>query len=1130
MNEAPTFVEESYTFNLAENADGSTNRVSLGTVAATDPEGTTLAYSLVGGNESGSFEVDATSGELFYKGSGEDFESGTTQFTLTVRASDGSESADTTVTVDVTDVDDTPAIRVADAEATEGDDTEMVFRVTLDNASTGTVTVNYATTDGTATAGEDYTATSGTLTFAPGETEKTVSVAITDDEVEDSGETFTLVLSDPSGGQLGNTQATGTIRNTETADVNETPSFAETSYAFDLAENADGSTNRVALGTVAATDPDRTTLIYRVVGGNESGSFEIGAVSGKLFYIGSGEDFESGTTQFTLTVRASDGSETADTTVTVNVTDVEETVDPPAADEDETALPTVSEPEGEDFSANTSTSGRVAVGETATGNIGSNDDRDWFAVELVAGRTYTIDLRGGPSGDGTHADLYLYGIHDADGNLIEDTTNDDGGRGFNSRVTFTPTATGTHYIAAGAHRSPEGNTRQGTYELEVTDDSAAEEDDDSAASNGGNNGDDYTANSRTTGVLTVGESITGEIETVGDRDWIAVRLESPLPSDAFWIRLEGLDTGDGTLPDPYIRAVYEYRPPSASHDGEELFKYPEAHDNDGGTLRNSFLEFEPDFDGYVHFIEVTGRGSSVGTYKLTVVKAPDDHPSDTSTLGSVAVGGSARGNIERGYDTDWFAVDLVAGTTYRIDLSGNETGKGSLRDPYLYGIHDAEGNLVPNTSDDDGGPIHDSRLEFTPDATGTYYISAGAYGITWPGTGTYTLSVVEATDDHPADATTLGTVAVGGSASGHVEKHGDVDWYSVTLVGGTTYRIDLEGRAAGGGTLRDPHLRGIYDADGNPVPGASDDDGGVGLDSRMEFTPETSGTYYLAAGGEEATGDRWPTTVGTYTLSVVEATDDYPSDAVGALEVGGSATGHIEKEGDYDWFGVTLEAGKTYLIDLKGSSTGDGTLPAPFIANIWSGPAWASVPNFTNYAGSGKGDNSRVVLTPETDGTYYINAQGLNGAFVGTYTLTVNETVDDYSADTSTTGVVAVGGSARGEIEIGHDRDWFAVTLEGGTTYQVEVRAMFSGRGTLRDPYLRGIHDSAGTLLAGTENNDYGDGFHFGGFRNPNYPVTWDSRVDFTPEEDGTYYVAAGAWDDLYGTYTVSVSEAEDTL
>ena len=59
----------------------------------------------------------------------------------------------------------------------------------------------------------------------------------------------------------------------------------------------------------------------------------------------------------------------------------------------------------------------------------------------------------------------MRGIHDADGNVIQDTTNDDGGEGYNSRLTFTATESGTHYIAAGAFSS------RGTYEVEVTDNS-----------------------------------------------------------------------------------------------------------------------------------------------------------------------------------------------------------------------------------------------------------------------------------------------------------------------------------------------------------------------------------------------------------------------------------------------------------------------------------------------------------------------------------------------------------------------------------------------------------------------------------------------------------------------------------
>ncbi len=85
-------------------------------------------------------------------------------------------------------------------------------------------------------------------------------------------------------------------------------------------------------------------------------------------------------------------------------------------------------------------------------------------------------------------------------------------------------------------------------------------------------------------------------------------------------------------------------------------------------------------------------------------------------------------------------MTLESGTAYRIDLEGSPTGDGTLSDPYLRGVYDAEGNLVPGTPDDDGGEALNSRLAFTPDTSGTYYIAAGAYG---SHTGTYTLSVEE---------------------------------------------------------------------------------------------------------------------------------------------------------------------------------------------------------------------------------------------------------------------------------------------------------------------------------------------------------------------------------------------------
>ena len=101
-------------------------------------------------------------------------------------------------------------LSVADAEVTEGDGT-MDFVVTLAPEQRPPAWVDYATADGTARAGEDYRATSGRVKFQKMETTKTVSVPIINDAVEEDGETFTLVLSDPDGALIADGEATGTI-------------------------------------------------------------------------------------------------------------------------------------------------------------------------------------------------------------------------------------------------------------------------------------------------------------------------------------------------------------------------------------------------------------------------------------------------------------------------------------------------------------------------------------------------------------------------------------------------------------------------------------------------------------------------------------------------------------------------------------------------------------------------------------------------------------------------------------------------------------------------------------------------------------------------------------------------------
>ena len=107
------------------------------------------------------------------------------------------------------------ALSVADAEVQEGPGAALAFSVTLDRATSAAVQVDYATRDGTAQAGSDYTANSGTLNFAPGETAKTVTVAVLDDSHDEGSETLTLVLSNPSGAYLADGEAVGTIENSD---------------------------------------------------------------------------------------------------------------------------------------------------------------------------------------------------------------------------------------------------------------------------------------------------------------------------------------------------------------------------------------------------------------------------------------------------------------------------------------------------------------------------------------------------------------------------------------------------------------------------------------------------------------------------------------------------------------------------------------------------------------------------------------------------------------------------------------------------------------------------------------------------------------------------------------------------
>ena len=146
-NNAPVFVfptgQTSYTFNLAENTDGSTTAVPVGTVEATDDDTEhTVSYSIEAGNTGGVFAI-GSDGAITYTGSGEDHET-TQSFSLTVRATDGVANTDVTVTVTVTDVNEPPAFTAATTGFSVEENTTAVGSAAAADPDSADTTVAYA--------------------------------------------------------------------------------------------------------------------------------------------------------------------------------------------------------------------------------------------------------------------------------------------------------------------------------------------------------------------------------------------------------------------------------------------------------------------------------------------------------------------------------------------------------------------------------------------------------------------------------------------------------------------------------------------------------------------------------------------------------------------------------------------------------------------------------------------------------------------------------------------------------------------------------------------------------------------------------------------------------------------------
>ena len=375
-NNAPIFTDGDSTSRIVVENTGS--GVDIGSaVSATDADGNTLSYSL-GGTDASSFSIDSTTGQLRTTAS-LDYETQST-YTVTLTVSDGSLTDSITVTINITDVDETPS-----NNSPVFDEGSSTSRTVVENTGSGVdigTAVSATDTDG------------NTLSYSLGGTDaSSFSIDSTTGQLRttaspdyETQSTYTVTLTVSDGSLTDSITVTINITDVDETPSNNSPVFDEgSSTSRTVVENTGSG---VDIGTaVSATDTDGNTLSYSL-GGTDASSFSIDSTTGQLRTTAS-LDYETQST-YTVTLTVSDGSLTDSITVTINITDVDETPsnNSPVFDEGSSTSRTVVENTGSGVDIGSAVSAADADGNTLSYSLGGTDVSS-FSIDSTSGQLRT---------------------------------------------------------------------------------------------------------------------------------------------------------------------------------------------------------------------------------------------------------------------------------------------------------------------------------------------------------------------------------------------------------------------------------------------------------------------------------------------------------------------------------------------------------------------------------------------------------------------------------------------------------------------------------------------------------------------------------------------------------------------
>lgn len=698
----------------------------------------------------------------------------------------------------------------------------------------------------------------------------------------------------------------------------------------------------------------------------------------------------------------------------------------------------------QDQPGDNSTTATLSLGATIDGAIDPAADVDWYRLRLEQGQRYTVTLDGvGEPGQAVDPMLSLY----INGEQV--AFNDDANGTLNAQMTYIATASGEAIVEARAF----SEAATGAYRLTANATPLP--------------ADDAGNDSNTRARITAGRTINGAIEYEGDVDWYRLSTRT---DQRYRIALSAAEGANGSLTDPYLRII--------GADGEEL-----AGNDDTADSLNSAIDFVPRSNGDV-FIEASAYANAYeGAYTLNVTaeRLPRDATSaDRNTRGRLSAGQTINASLDFPTDHDWYRIRLEEGQSYRFRLARD--GDNALGDP-LIKIYGADGAEL--AMDDDGGGNLNSYLEFTAPTTGNYFVEAR--GFSDDATGDYALTAQAG--DTPADTTTdVSLSADGDFREGLLSPAGDRDWYRLDLAEGQGVRISLTS-AESGDALADPYLV-IHGPDGAEI--VSDDDGGEGLNSWLEFVAATPGAHFVEVRGfsEDAAG-RYYLNLIAGEIGATPETAEY----IAANSESRAST--IGTGDDVDWYAVELVEGRPYRFYVD--ATEPGALADPVLTLYNQEGQQVAVDD-----DGGAGLNSYLSFLSPAGGAHYAAVSSYGGG-TGRYYIRVVDTDVPGTPYMTDEYLDAAGDERLGAIEISGDLDSYRVELEVGVRYTIDLRG--HGENPLADPYLA-VLGMDGERVAADDDSGNGN----------------DSRLRFTPRESGSFFLQASGLGGATGGYQIVIA------